>query len=282
MNAIIGTKLSIVSPRPQTTREAILGILNEPQSQMIFVDTPGWLNPNEPYQARMKKAVVRSIYDDADVIAWVLEPHTLTEEDRAFGEKLLRANKTLCVVINKSDLVSNEFSPEHPKLKPIVQEIHQLLGEKVSVFCLSSKTGGGLPALKEHLLQALPLSPPYFPIDQLTDKWERFYVTELIREQIFYRFKEEIPHATAVLLEEFREQKGRKDLIKVSLIVETEGQMRIIVGNKGMALRDLGQAARKEIEARLGRPVFLELHVKVRKNWRKDESFLESIQDANR
>lgn len=266
---MLGSKLSIVSPRPQTTRESILGILNEPGIQMVFVDTPGWLSPKDVFQSFMKRAIVRSIYDDADVLVWLLEPKPFTPEDASFATKLKDSTKPIVVVVNKMDLAG---SPVH--FEQIKTEIGLLLGPQTPVLRLSAKSGAGVIELKRGLVARLQEGPAYFPTDQLTDRWERFYVTELIREQIFKHYQEEVPHACMVMIEDFVEKKDRKDLIRATIIVETEGQKKIVIGNHAHAIKNLGQSARKEIEAQIGRPVYLELDVKVRKNWRQDSAFL--------
>lgn len=243
---------------------------------MVFLDTPGWLKPIDPFQSTMKRAIVRSIYDDADVLMWMLEPKTLTSEDEDFALKLKNTRKPLCVAINKTDLPT-----AGALIEQMVPALKAQLGGDVTIHLISAKNQTGLQNLKKDLASKLPLSPAYFPTDQVTDRWERFYVAELIREEIFRRYQQEVPHASTVIIEEFVEKPGRKDVIQVAIVVETEGQMKIVVGQKGQAIKVLGQAARAEIEARLGRPVFLELKVKVRKNWRKDPQFLESIKTQN-
>lgn len=273
---MLGAKLSIVSPRPQTTREAILGILNSAESQIIFLDTPGWLKPSDPFQSSMKRAILRSLHDDADVIIWVVEPRSVSIEEEDFAHKLTATGKPICVVINKIDAI-----PAQLKISDLTKSFQTLFGLSVPIVPVSAKTGQGISNLISTLLTQLPAAPPYFPTDQLTNRWERFYVAELIREQIFQRYQQEVPHASAVLVEDFIEKEGRKDVIQVSIIVETEGQMRIILGDKGRSIKELGQASRQEIEARLGRPVYLELKVKIRKNWRKDNEFIKSIENIN-
>ncbi len=269
LNSILGTKLSIVTPKAQTTRESIAGILNLPKTQIIFLDTPGWLNPNDTLQTFMKKSIMRSLYDDADAVVWLLEPQELTDDQKKLGETLLRSEKPLIVGVNKVDTVTKEATEQVRAGLPAGFEA-------VSFLRLAAKNGSGVPELIEALKKLMPLSPPYFPTDQITDRWERFYVTELIREKIFGIFKEEIPHAAFVMIEEFQEKEGHKDLIKAIIYVETEGQKRIIIGNKGMMIKQVGQEARKEIEDRLGRPIYLELNVKIHKNWRKDAQFIKS------
>lgn len=273
LNAMVGTKLSIVSPRPQTTRDAIVGILNGDNYQLVFVDTPGWMNPQDTFQNFMKKAVVRSIFDDADLILWLLEPKKMGDEEKAFIETLKKTGRPILIAVNKMDI---------QPAKDLIDEVRAFFAENLtgSPFQLiSAKSGQGMEELKRKLIASLPLSQPYFPTDQVSDRWERFYVAEFIREQIFKSYGQEVPHASTVIIEEFIEKSGRKDLIKANIIVETEGQMKIIVGKAGTGVRNLGQKARADIENWLGRQIFLELRVKVHKNWRKDGAFLKTLQD---
>ncbi len=273
LNAALGVKISIVSPWPQTTREKILGILNKPDVQMIFIDTPGWLDPRDEYQKTFKRDIVRSIHDDADVLIWMLEPRTLRDEDVRFGEILVKTAKPLLVAINKADSAPPNFD-----LKKLADDIKQRLSLDGTVHIISSKQGRGLPDILNQAEQRLPEAPPYFPTDQVTDRWERFYAAELIREQIFLRYQDEVPHASMVQVEGFTEKPGHKDVIRATIIVETEGQKRIMIGEKGRAIRDLGSRARAEIEKQIGRPVFLELTVKVHPRWRKDSAFLKDLE----
>jgi len=193
LNSLLGAKLAIVSPKAQTTRDAMLGILNKPNLQAVFVDTPGWLKPQDTFQSFMKRAVVRSIYDDADVLVWVLEPRPLTDEEASFGNNLLKANKPICAVINKTDRPDARDG-----IAALETQIKTILGAETPVVKISARSGEGLDALTSVLTKLLPLAPPYFPTDQLTDRWERFYVAELIREQIFHLYQQEVPHAAAV------------------------------------------------------------------------------------
>jgi GTP-binding protein Era len=224
----------------------------------------------------MKRAIMRSLFDDADVVLWVLEPRALSEDDKLFAENLQKAGKPIFVAVNKLDTISGK-----EPIKQVMDGIKQALPETFALFGISAKGKQGLDSLKSALKDKLPESPAYFPTDQLTDRWERFYVTELIREQIFGLYDKEVPHAAAVVIEEFKEQEGRKDLIRATIYVETEGQKQIMVGSKGAAIVRLGQKAREEIESKLGRPVYLELFVKIKKKWREDEAFLKQIHEAN-
>lgn len=273
MNAILGAKISIVSDRPQTTREAILGILNEPSVQMIFVDTPGWLKPKDNFQSFMKRAVVRTIYDDADVLLWLIEPRDMTPEEIEFGQMLGRINKPIICAINKMDKGADKEI-----ITGLQASIKKILPQS-SIHLISARSKQGLPELQKDVFSHLPAGDPFYPVDQMTDRWERFYVAELIREQIFNQFREEVPHAAMVHVEDFVEKEGRKDHIKVRIYVETEGQKKIVVGNKGFGIKKLGEASRREIENHIGRPVYLEMMVKVQKNWRADAEFIKSLEN---
>ncbi len=273
LNKLIGAKLAIVSPKAQTTRDATLGILNATNMQAIFVDTPGWLSPKDSFQSFMKRAILRSVFDDADVIAWLVDPRPLTANEADFGTQLLKANKPILTLINKVD----KGEPRQG-WAAVEASIKAVLGDKAKIIRISAQTGDGLDRFRSMMANHLPEGQPYFPTDQLTDRWERFYVAELIREQIFELYQEEVPHAAAVMVEEFVESPGKKDHIKVIIYVETPGQLAIIVGQRGNGIKNLGQRARAEVEARLERPIHLEMAVKVRKNWRKDGAFLDRLQ----
>ncbi|MCG3205970.1 MAG: GTPase Era [Elusimicrobia bacterium] len=236
---------------------------------MIFVDTPGWLSPQDVFQSFMKRAIVRSIYDDADVLLWMLEPKPFNEEDALFANKLKKSGKPVVVIVNKMDLAGSSHHFDRIK-----SEIQTHMGPDAVLLPIAAKQGAGLTELKSLLVTRLPEGPAFFPADQITDRWERFYVAELIREQIFKKYQEEVPHACLVTVDEFSERPGRKDHIRASIVVESESQKKIMIGAHARAIKDLGQAARKEIEAQLNRPIYLELEVKVKKNWRQDPAFL--------
>ena len=274
LNALLGTKLSIVTPKPQTTWGAVRGILNAPDSQAVFVDTPGWLRPSDAFQTHMRTAVVRSLEEDADAVAWVVEPRPLRNEESEFAARLVRLGKPLVVAVNKCDTLKAAAGRE-----PIEASVRTAIDPDSPVLFVSAKTGEGVAAMRDRLTALLPEGPPYFGRDQLSDRWERFFAAEWIREKIFQLYREEVPHACAVAVEEFVEKGGRKDFIRAVLYAEAEQQKKILVGAGGKAIRALGEAARKEIEKNLGRPVYLELAVKVKKNWRKDKAFIQSLED---
>jgi len=272
LNSLLGMKLSIVTPKPQTTRESVLGVLNEEGYQMIFLDTPGWLKPNEPFQKMMKKAIMRALYDDSDVVLWLVEPKPLTDKDKELAEALAKIEKPLFVVINKIDTPEGETQAQKTQ-----DELSPIIKRETFPFLVSAKTKKGLTPLKTKLKSSLPQSPPYFPTDQVTDRWERYYVSEMIREQIFNLYHQEIPHASTVDVKEFKEVEGKKDHILCSVIVETNSQKKIMIGQKGRAIKNLSQSSRKRVEAWLGREIYLELNVEVRKNWRKDKEFIKNL-----
>jgi len=273
LNALLGAKLSITTPKPQTTRNSILGILNEPNLQMVMIDTPGWLEPHDTLQSFMKKEILRSLYDDADVIVWLMSPDLPKAEELEFGAALVNMKKPLVVALNKIDQLGPNFKD---KLSDIKTSLMSAFPSLTQIKEVSARSGQGVMDLKKALIELLPHSPAYFPSDQITDRWERFYVAELIREQLFKNFEQEVPHAAAVVIDEFQGREGRKDFIRALIYVETEGQKGIIIGNKGTAIKRLGEGARREIELQLGRPVFLEMKIEIHKNWRKDPVFIKS------
>jgi GTP-binding protein Era len=273
MNALLQAKLSIVSSKPQTTREAIRGILTTIDYQIVFVDTPGWLQPNDPFQTHMKTEIVRALRDDADVVLWLVELQGLKEGERELGLLLSKLEIPVFAVISKIDAPLTSGSMQ--ALKDTLQSQYSFIPERI--FTVSAERRMGLNELIMGVKNQLPVSPPYFPDGQITDRWERTYVAELIQEQIFRKFREEVPHASCVMIEDFEEKPGKKDVIQATIIVETEGQKGILVGKGGTMIRELGTEARMEIERLLGRPVFLSLTVKIHKNWRKDSQFLKQL-----
>jgi len=272
LNQILQTKLSIVSPKPQTTRDRILGILNNQNFQMVFVDTPGWVEAKDAFRSMMRRSIQDAVKNESDVLVWVTDPQH-RRNLKEFGQFLSLQNKPIFAVINKRDQ-----DPEGRSGDLIAEDLRSCSIPDENIFRISAKTGQGLKILMNRLSSMIPISPPYYPTDQLTDRWERFYVAELIREQLFLQTQDEIPHATAVLIEEFEENPGKKDHIKVHLVCESNSQKAILIGRKGSAIRSLGEASRKSIENQLGRPVFLGMSVKVSKGWRKNPEFLKNLE----
>jgi len=261
LNAILNIKLSIISPRPQTTRRNVLGILNEDNLQVVFIDTPGLLKPRYELQKKMME-YVHSALQDADVFLIIVDVSEKTHPvDLPFDLTLLK-NKPVLLILNKIDLLPKE------QLLPLIELYAQWFKFK-AIVPISAINQDGLTQLKSELSKWIPFSPPYYPPDILSDQPERFFVAEIIREKIFYLFQEEIPYSTEVIVEEFKERSEKLDYIYAVIYVERSSQKGILIGKQGQALKKIGTLARKDIEDFLGRKVFLELRVKVDENWRK-------------
>ena len=261
-NSLLGSKLSIVTPKPQTTRHRISGILTTSEYQIVFLDCPGIIEPHYELQSVMMRRVEQAL-QDADLIMFMVEA-TLQPGKREKGiiEKLKDYQKPLFLIINKIDLVKKQ---DILSLIEAYQKFHNF----DEVVPISALTGDGLEILLELVVKCLPSGEPLYPPDQLAEQSERFFVSEIIREKIFLFYGEEIPYSTAVVIDEFIERQGRKDYVKATIYVERKSQKPILIGKRGSALKKVGEAARKEIEEFLGRKVYLELWVKIRKDWRK-------------
>lgn len=263
-------RLSIITPKPQTTRHRILGILSSEQYQIIFLDTPGVLDP----KYKLHEIMVKAAYDatkDADVILFLVEASAKPrEKDLAILERIRTVGKPVILVINKIDLVEKKI------LLPCIDEYRKKF-DFVDIIPISALENENLDRLQSAILKHIPSGQPFYPPDQVTEHPERFFVSEIIREKIFQNYGEEIPYSTAVIIDEFREQPGRKDVIKARIVVERPSQKPIIIGSKGAALKQVGRQARQEIEELLDRPVFLELWVAVRENWRKNDTYLKEF-----
>ena len=278
LNELLDFKLSIVTPKPQTTRKKITGIYHNNNCQIIFLDTPGIMKPQQKLHESML-GVIRNSLKDADIVIALL-PYSGKKDfvDREFAEELFNewlkpAGKPIIAVLNKSDLVSEERQHQ-------AEEFVMNTWNPVKVLSVSALRGKNLPQLIEAIQPILPLNYPLYPEDTLSTAPERFFVSEIIREKIFLLYGREVPYSTEVVVDEFREQHEndptRKDLIRCSVIVERDTQKQIMIGQKGAALKKLGQTARKDIEEMLGRPIFLELFIKVRPDWRKKNNLLKS------
>ncbi len=276
MNSYLGQKIAIVSPKPQTTRNRLLGILTRPDAQVIFVDTPGIHKPLHKLGEYMRQQALMAI-PDADVVLWLVDVSVPpTEEDEEIASLLAqRAHPTPVVMgMNKVDLLDPERVPKQEEIyrqllaqaAPEQTELHWML--------LSAVRGDGRDELLELLISLLPEGPRYYPPDQITDQQERFIVAELIREQALHYLHQEVPHAVAVMVEEFKERSADMTYISATIYVERESHKKIILGREGSMLKRIGQAARQEIEHFLGTRVYLELWVKVRPRWRRDERTL--------
>jgi len=267
MNALLGQKLSIVTPKPQTTRHRVLGILSEENFQMIFLDTPGLLIPKYKLQESMVQAA-RSAIEESDVLLFLVEPEAkISSANASILTDLIATKKTVVLVINKVDAVAKDT------LLPLMQEYATRFSLQ-TIVPISALKKDGLEALKQVLIQNLMPGLPFYPMDMVTEHPERFFVAEIIREKVFQKFSAEIPYSTTVMVEEFKEREEGKDFISATIIVERNSQKGILIGKKGAALKQVGQLARKEIETLLERPVFLELYVKVKEKWRTNDSDL--------
>jgi GTP-binding protein Era len=273
MNALIGQKISIVTPKPQTTRHKILGILSKENYQVIFLDTPGILKPKYLlHEAMMKFA--QSAIEDADLILFMIDatvPKTGPEVEHDEAFKILTSlHKTVYLIINKIDLVRKE------DILPVIAFYSEKYSFK-EIFPISALNLIGTEELVQSIVKELPEQPPYYPTDIVSEHSERFFVAEIIREKIFEKFRDEIPYSTTVDIVEFREAEEKKSFISADIYVERESQKGILIGKAGKALKDVGTSARKDIEEFLGRKVFLELHVKVREKWREKKQWLERL-----
>ena len=263
-NRILGDKIAIVTEKPQTTRTRILGIKNVEGGQFIFLDTPGIHEGRSELNRRMIQIAIAS-GRDADVLLFMIEATSpLIEKDREMIESLKGSDGLPFLVINKIDLVKKET------LLPLMDQ-YQRLHPFQKIIPLSAMTGDGVEILLDEILKVLPESAPYYPEDMITDQTERFWVSEIIREKVIKQSYHEIPYSTAVTIEEFNEHPEKNlVVIKGTISVERDSQKKILIGKGGQKLRQIGEAARKEAEALLGTKVFLELWVRVERNWTQD------------
>lgn len=262
MNAMVGEKLSIITAKAQTTRHRIHGILNTPEYQIVFSDTPGILEPNYKLQESMLKAA-RSALADADILIYLTEIGEKPDAEDPFIQKIGKSKVPLLLVINKIDLSNQD------EVLACIESWNHLLpdAEKIPVSALKNFN---IEFVFKRILHHLPESPPYYPKDALTDKSERFFAGELIREKILVHYKQEIPYAVEIEIESFKEE-HKLIRIRAIIFVERESQKGILIGNEGKALKRVGRESRLDMEAFFQKKVFLELRVKVKKDWRNNE-----------
>lgn len=274
LNSLIGQKLSIVTHKPQTTRRRITGILSEADYQIIFLDTPGILDPEYLLQEKMMEWVRFSL-SDADVVILIVD----ISDDRDGGSllnngliKRFLENPAVPVilVINKIDLIEQDTAAA------LVNHFN-LQNKFARVIPLSALTGFNKESLTDALLEHLPVHPKFYDEDIVSDEFERFFVAEIIREKIFELYSDEIPYSSEVEIEEFKERDGPKDYIRAAIMVERASQKGIIIGKNGEAVKKLGQAARNAIQEFHGKDVFLELFVKVAEKWRSNERMMKNF-----
>ena len=265
MNAFIGEKLSIITSKAQTTRHRILGIVNGDDFQVILSDTPGIIKPAYELQSSMMD-FVKSAFDDADILIYMVEIGEKELKDEPFFEKIKSSKAPVLMLLNKIDTSNQEQLEAQAAL-------WQQNVPNAEFFPISALEGFNVKNVLDRIIELLPESPAYYPKDQLTDKPERFFVNECIREKILIHYKKEIPYAVEVLTEEFFEE---EEIIRMRsvIMVERETQKGIVIGHKGSALKRVGVEARKDLEKFFGKQVHLELYVKVNKNWRSNQNQL--------
>ncbi|MCY4299024.1 MAG: GTPase Era [Flavobacteriaceae bacterium] len=265
INRFLKQPLSIISPKKQTTRHRILGILNDDAYQIIFSDTPGLISPEYKLHEHMM-SFTKEVLEDSDVLVLVISCGDLEEHKSLFLEKLQKITVPLLLVINKIDLSNQK------ELETIMNQCEKIL-PNAKVYPISALNGIHIDELLNIIIDLLPLSPPYFPKDQLTDRSERFFVNEIIRKNILNHYQKEIPYAAEVKTHQF-EKESRLIRIHSDIYVERESQKGILIGHQGQALKTLGMSSRRELESFFEKKIFLKLRIKVAKNWRKDSKML--------
>jgi GTP-binding protein Era len=268
MNQLLDVKITIISPKPQTTRHRVMGIMNQNKMQIIFLDTPGIIQPKYYLQKAMVKAIYGTVRD-ADALIFIVDLLDSTDDDHHIAENiniLFHINsekKPVILLLNKIDRFTKERS------LPVSEKYNQNYNF-ASIIPISALTGDGLNILKEELVHLIPVHPPYYDQDALSEHPERFFVAELIREQIFLHYGKEIPYSCEVVIDQFKERQEGKNYISAIIYAERKSQKAILIGKRGEALKKIGIRAREEIEKFLSKKVFLELRIKISKDWRKD------------
>lgn len=265
MNLLVGEKISIITSKAQTTRHRIMGIVNTEDMQIVYSDTPGVLQPNYKLQENMLN-FSESALGDADILVYVTDVVETIDKNDFFLQKVHKTDSPVLLVINKIDLSNQK------ELEVLVSKWHEVL-PNAEIIPLSATNKFNIAPLKKRIEELIPESPPYFEKDALTDRPARFFVTEIIREKILLYYKKEIPYAVEVIVEEFKDE---KDLIKIRAVIicERETQKGIIIGNQGIAIKKVGSQARKDLERFFEKQIFLELFVKVEKDWRNRDNML--------
>jgi len=271
LNAWLETRLAAVSPRPQTTRNRLLGILTRDDAQVVFVDTPGIHRPRTKLGDYMVDVARRAI-PDADLILFLVDvSHPPTQADRRVADLLMAgAEAPVILVLNKMDAAQPERLEEHA-------DAFRILGSFSGEATISALNGDGSPELLQRVVSLLPVGPRYYPAEQISDQQERFIAAELIREQAMRELRDEIPHATAVVVQEFAERKNGTLYIAANIFVEKDSQKGIVIGKRGAQLKRIGQAARRALQDFFHCKVYVELWVKVRKDWRRKDNLLRQM-----
>lgn len=268
MNRLVGERISIITAKAQTTRHRIIGIVNTPEYQVVYSDTPGVLRPNYKLQESMLSFSLSAL-GDADVLLYVTDVVETIDKNDEFLQKVQQMESPVLLLINKIDQTDQE------KLEELVDTWKGLLPH-AEIFPISALNDFNVEAVQRRVLELLPESPPYFEKDALTDKPVRFFVTEIIREKALLIYQKEIPYAIEVVVEEYKED---ADIIRIraTILVERDSQKGIVIGHKGASLKKLGTMARKDIERFLEKKVFLQLYVKVEKDWRDRDNLLKTF-----
>jgi GTP-binding protein Era len=268
MNKLVGEKISIITNKSQTTRHRIIGIVNIPEYQIVYSDTPGVLQPNYKLQEQMLNFSLSAL-DDADVLLYVTDVVEKIDKNDKFLSKVQQLDLPVLLLINKIDQTNQE------SLEKFVEIWHELL-PKSEIYPISALNNFSIDIVQKRILDLLPESPPYFDKDALTDKPARFFVTEIIREKALLIYQKEIPYSMEVVVEEFKEE---KDIIRIRAIIlmERDTQKGIIIGHKGEAIKRLGTLARKDIELFFEKKIYLQLYVKVEKDWRDRDNTLKQF-----
>jgi GTP-binding protein Era len=269
VNRLLGTKIAAASPWPQTTRKTQMGILTIAGAQIVFVGTPGIHHAIHKLGERMNQEALK-VLEESDIILFIVDISQLPDDDdKLLADFLMQMRRSvpIMMVLNKSDLKSGDTNEANAK------EYQSLILPSESIM-ISATHGDNLDRLVEDLVKLLPVGPPFFPEDQLTDLYEREIAADLIREAVLFNLRAEVPHSIAVRIDEFKDRDERNTYIAGTLFVERESQKGIVIGRGGEKLKQIGIDARQKIEELLGRKVYLQLRVKVRKNWRNDESAL--------
>ena len=266
MNTIVGQKVAIVSPKPQTTRNRILGILTREDAQVIFVDTPGLHRPRHKLGQAMV-ATASAAIPDADVVLFMVDVSVMpTPEDREIADLIARQTKApVILVLNKMDRLPAA------KVKAHTEAYWGVVAFRREWIMTTATTGDNIDKLLDMIIALLPEGPEYYPGDQVTDQTEREIAAELIRERVLRHTRQEVPHAVAVVIDEFKERENGVTYIAANIFVEKNSQKGIIIGRGGQMLRQIGTGARAEIERMVGGKIYLDIHVKVREGWRKNE-----------
>ena len=276
LNTLLGQKISIVSPKPQTTRNRILGVVSHSDYQIVLLDTPGLHTAREQLNREMVRIAMNSL-TEVDAVLFLVDvslpvPERMkSERDKEFSAWFDKIVSPAIMVLNKIDLIDRK------ELLPLIDSYAALYPFK-AIVPVSAMNGDGCADLVTEILNLLPFGPRYFPEDMPTDASERFLAAEIIREKVFLKTGQEIPYATAVLIESFKEDEAKKLVtIHAAIVVEKDSQKGIVIGQGGKKLQSIGTAARREIEEMVGSKVMLKLWVKVRKNWSQDERFLKEL-----